>query len=319
MADVQAVPAPRFGRWLVETSLVGVIGGIVCWFLDKMLLVLLVPDGAGPFGLFAIMIALGCVALLGGIVIVVQASAWTRLGAGSAAAWRTAAAVCVVGWLPWFGPDEIRLGLTFRLAIGPALLAGTVWFVAVAVAVGAGAAPAVAPRSVRRTAVAALAVSAALWLPVHDAVISSASATALNRRSVPRSSALTVSWPGYLPEKYLRVSDDIRLQYDLATGFPCPGDCGSAGVLTVGPATTSPCGLPMAIADSGSTAPPTDCRQIAPGTWSRQTPDRGCDVIELSDARTIQIYEDDCPATSVLLHILGSLRPADSAEILSRT
>jgi hypothetical protein len=167
-------------------------------------------------------------------------------------------------------------------------------------------------------AVAALAVLATLWLPVRDAVIASASATALQQRAIPRSSALTVSWPGYLPDKYQRISDSIRLQYDLQMDLPCP-DCGSTGVLTVSPTTASPCALPMAIADGKTAAPPADCRQVTPGTWSRQTPDRGCDVLELGDGRTIEIYEDDCPGTPTLLHILGSLRPADSAEILSRT
>lgn len=316
MPDVQTVPARRFGRWVVETGLVGAVGGIVCWFLNKVLLGFSAPGGYGMLGLFAVAIGLGCVALLGGLVFLMQASTRARLEAGPAAAWRTAAVVCVFGWLPWFAPDEVRLGLTFRLAVGPALLGGTAWLVALAVAV---AAPAVASRAVRRAAVAALAVVATLWLPVRDAVIDSATATALHQREVPRSSALTVSWPGYLPDKYVRISDSVRLEYDLVTGIPCPEDCGSAGVLTVGPVTASPCALPMAISDGRFVAPPANCRQVAPGTWSRQTADMGCDVLEISGGRTIEIYEDDCPGTPVLLHILGSLRPADSAEILSRT
>lgn len=315
MADVQAVSASRFGRWLVETSLVGAVGGIVCWYLDKVLLGFFAPDGYGLFIPFAVVIGLGCVAVLVGIAFVVQALARARLGVGSKAARRTAAAVCAFGWLPWFGPDEVRLGLTFRLAIGPGLLAGTAWLAVVAVAV---AAPAVASRAVRRAAVVALAVLATLWLPVRDAVIDSATATALQQQAVPRSSALTVSWPGYLPDKYLRISDSTRLQYDLQTEFPCP-DCGSTGVLTVSPTTASPCALPMSTANGGTVAPPADCRQIAPGTWSRQTPDKGCDVLELGNDRTIELYADDCPETPDLLHILGSLRPADSAEILSWT
>lgn len=315
MADVQTVSTHRFGRWLLEAGIVGAAGGIVCWYLDKVLLGFLTPAGYGVSSVFAVMIGLGCVALLGGITFVIQALARARLGMGSTAAWRTAATACVVGWLPWFGPDETRLGLTFRLAVGPALLIGTAWLAAVAVVVGAAA---VASRGVRRAAVAALAVLAMLWLPIRDAVITSATATALHQRVIPRSSALTVSWPGYLPDKYLRISDSIRLQYDLQADLPCP-DCGSTGVLTVSPTTKSPCALPMAVADGRTAAPPDDCRRVAPGTWSRQTPDRGCDVLELGDSRTIEIYEDDCPGTPALLRILRSLRPADSAEILSRT
>src|SRR3954452_24357807 len=102
MADIQAVSAPRFGRWLVETSLVGALGGIVCWYLDKVLLGFLGHAGYGLFALFAVMSGLGGAALLGGFAFVVQASVRASLGAGSAAAWRTAAAVCGFGWLPWF-------------------------------------------------------------------------------------------------------------------------------------------------------------------------------------------------------------------------
>ena len=260
---------------------------------------------------FAAVIVLVCVAVLTSLVFVVRTSARSRLAMGARTSWWTAVAVCAVGWLPWFTPDEVRVGLTLRLALGPASLAAAAWFVAVAAA-------AVGSRTTRYAAAAALVAVAVLWLPMRGAVVGSATAAALQQRAVPSSMALTVSWPGYVPDKYTRVGDSVRLQYDLEVPFPCP-DCGSSGVLTVGPATTSPCTAPMAQADGRTAAPTGSCRQVAPRTWARETSDTGCDVLQIRAHRTIEIYEDDCPGAPTLLNILSSLRPADSAEILDRT
>ncbi|HEU5425251.1 MAG TPA: hypothetical protein VFU74_00150 [Actinocrinis sp.] len=311
MADAQMRSACRVGRWLAEAGVIGAIGGVICWCLDKVLLGFFAPDSYGLFVFFAVVIVLVCVAVLIGLALVVRMSARARLAVGSRASWWTAAAVCGVGWLPWFTPDEVRVGLTLRLALGPATLAAAAWFVAVA-------AGAVGSRATRCAAAAALVAVAVLWLPMRGSVVGSATAAALQQRAVPSSMALTVSWPGYVPDKYTRVGDSVRLQYDLEVLFPCP-DCGSSGVLTVGPATTGPCTIPMALADGRTAAPTGSCREVAPGTWARETSDTGCDVLQIHADRMIEIYEDDCPGSPILLRILHSLRPADSAEILDRT
>jgi hypothetical protein len=311
MADIRRRSGCKLGRWLAEAGALGAMGGVVCWYLDRVLIGFFAPGGYGLYSVVAVVIVLGCAAALVGAAALIRLSARARLAGQSQVSWRTMTALCAVGWLPWFAPDEVRVGLTLRLALEPAALVGTAWFVAVAaVAVGS-----LATR--RAAAVAMLAVSM-LWLPVRGAVVGSATAAALQQRAIPPSMALTVSWPGYVPDRYARVGDSVRLQYDLEVPFPCP-DCGSAGILTIGPAASDPCTVPMAQADGRTAAPTGSCRQVAQGTWARESHDNGCDVVEIRADRTIEIYEDDCPGEPTLLRILSSLRPADSAEILDRT
>jgi hypothetical protein len=310
MTDLDAVSTRTLGRWLFEAGVAAVAGGLVSWLLNSLLLQVFVSGGYGLLTVFSAVPAAACSAVLVTLAVGVAAVARTRLGMRWRASRRAAAALCVAGWLPWFAPDEARFGLTPALAVGPGLLVATVWFVALA-------ALAVDARRVRRTATALLVAVAVLWLPLRDAVVDHATAAALDGRAIPRSMAFTATWDGFRPVDYRRVGDEVRLQYELEVGFPCP-DCESTGVLSIGPASDDPCHLPMALADGGST-PVQGCDQVGPQTWARLTAEDGCDVVQVRGTLTIGVYEDDCPEVSNLLQVLATARPADQAEILSRT
>jgi len=311
MAEAKT-PTTRDGvSWLREVCLIGAGGGLVCWILDKTLLGFLADDGYGIFFFIPGAGAALCFGVLVGAALRLATSARIRLAAAPRASRWTAAAVCAVGWLPWFAPDEARMGLSLWLAVGPALVAGTAWFAAVA-------ALAFGPRRVRRAAGAGLVAVAVLWLPFRDAVVGVATDAALNRSSVPRSMALSVSWPGYLPAEYERSGTEIGLEYDIVLAFPGPGDYGT-GVLTIAPAAADPCALPLGPGTGRTLGAPDDCRQVGSDTWAREDSGVGCEVLQTRGAVTIGVYEDDCPGTPYLLHILETARPADPAEILSRT
>lgn len=309
--DVKKPTARDLASWLADTCLIGAVSAMVCWVLDSILLGFLANDGYGFLFFIPGAEAAVCVGALVVTAVWLVRSAQDRLGATLMTPRRTAAAVCAVGWLPWFAPDEARMGLSRGLAAGPALVAGTMWFTAVA-------ALAFGTCRMRRPAIVGLAVVTVLWLPVRDAVVGTASDAALDRRSVPRSMALSVAWPGYEPTHYQRSGAEIGLEYDLVVPIPCP-DCESVGVLTIAPAAADPCALPLGPGDGQSLGYPADCRQVGSGTWVREDSGAGCEVLQNRGAMTIGVYEDDCPGTPYLLDILETARPADPAEILSRT